>query len=86
VSWLCWSNLEWLEEEDQLFFVRMRRWEVTIPLFISGKNDIMWAPPADIKPTTDSCDFWPLGPTDRLFIADLSAGLLTYWAPATSFI
>ena len=40
----------------------------------------MWAPlAADIEPITASCDFWPLGPMDRLFMADLSVGLLTYW-------
>ena len=37
VSWLCWSSLEWLKEEDQLPLVRMKRWEVTVPLFIGEK-------------------------------------------------
>ena len=46
----------------------------------------MWAPFAvNIEPTTASCDFWPLGPTDRLSIADLSAGLLTYYTSIVLF-
>ena len=47
---------------------------------------MIWAPlAAGIEPTKSSCDLWPLGPTDWLFIVDLSGGLLIHWDLAGLF-